>query len=100
MWIIVLAVALTAALVWVVTGVLAWGFYHGALRHACYNWCNPKTGYVLAACILLAPFFFLAVSVVDGWDYWSWKPLTRDERWEIYQSKYSILGNTYENFDK
>lgn len=87
------------SVIWVGCGVLAWGFYQGSHKNSPESWTRPfslleSVGFVAGPAALFATF------VVYGVEFWSWKPITRQERWENHQKKYALLGRTYENFDQ
>lgn len=87
------------SMLWVGCGVLSWGFYQGSHRNACYKWLPPRIfSEVLVA--LSGPVNLAANLQVYGARHWSWKPISREERWEAHQREYAILNLTYENFDK
>lgn len=88
---------------WVLCGVLAWGFCNGAHRAAGYNWTDPG---ILGNLFLplTGPVGLLTVFFQEGFEHWSWGPMARNERWEIFKNNYSILVEkgyfSFENFDK
>lgn len=73
-------------LLWLGFGLASWCAYQGAHKNACYGWLPPEIVTPLAM-ILFGPLGLLVVGLVYDLEYWSFFPITKEGRWELWKSR-------------
>lgn len=79
---------------------MSWGFSMGAHKHKTFSYIRPSVNYEIVMAVLFPPGALFATFVVDGIEYWSWKPITKEQRWVNFQKRFGDGYKTREQFDE